>query len=165
MFNAYLNGVYHWLAESGDVEFVLCFDMSDDVFWKLNLPQGIFEEEKNKFYIRHSNIFVLNDRVGYVREYMHSKFHFDIWMMNEYGVEGSWMGMFKIVRGPCPEILLEFWNKDDDDVFVLGGEEYQPLVSYKIGEQQVVNEFSLNLGIEQRVFRYVESVVPLSGGS
>ncbi|XP_057432758.1 uncharacterized protein LOC130725558 [Lotus japonicus] len=137
MFNAYLNGAYHCLAESDNVEFVLCFHMSDDVFWKMNLPQVISQEENNKFYIRHSNIVVLNDRVGYVREYMRSEFRFEIWMMNEYGVEGSWVRMFNLARGPCPEILLEFWNKDDEDIFVLGGDEYQPLVLHKIGKQEV----------------------------
>ncbi|XP_057432772.1 F-box/kelch-repeat protein At3g06240-like [Lotus japonicus] len=163
MFNAYLNGAYHWLAESDNVEFVLCFGMSDDVFWKMNIPQVISQEDNNKFYIRHSNIVVLNDRVGYVREHIRSEFHFEIWMMNEYGVEGSWVRMFNLARGPCPEILLEFWNKDDEDIFVLGGDEYQPLVLHKIGKQEAMKEFPLRLGIENRAFKYVESLVPLSG--
>ncbi|XP_057432662.1 F-box/kelch-repeat protein At3g06240-like [Lotus japonicus] len=160
MFNSYLNGAYHWLAESGEVEFVLCFDMSDDVFWKMNLPQ-VTPEEKKKFYIRHSNVVVLNERVGYVREYMRSEIRFEIWMMNEYDVEESWVRMFHLLRGPCPENIVEFW-KDDGDVEVLGGEEYQPLVLYKIGEQRIMKEFSIRLGIEHRAFRYVESVVRLS---
>ncbi|XP_057444323.1 putative F-box protein At3g16210 [Lotus japonicus] len=163
MFNAYLHGAYHWLAESGGVEFVLCFNMSDDVFWKMNLPKVISQEENNKFYIRHSNIVVLNESVCYLREYMRSEFHFEILMMNEYGVEETWVKMFNLVRGPCPEILLELWKEDNDDVFVLEGEEFQPLVLYMIGEQKVVKEFPLRLGIEQRAFRNVESVVPLCG--
>ncbi|XP_057432774.1 uncharacterized protein LOC130725574 [Lotus japonicus] len=165
MFNAYLNGVYHWLPISSlrdYVEFVLCFDMSDDVFWKMNLPQFPSQEENNELCVSNHNVVVLNDRIGYVREYtMPFEIQFEIWVMNDYG-QGSWVRMFNIARGTGLGKILEIWKDDNDDVVVLGGEEHHPLVLYKIGQQQVVKKFNVRLGAEHCVVRYVESFLPLS---
>ncbi|XP_057432757.1 putative F-box protein At3g16210 [Lotus japonicus] len=167
MFNAYLNGVYHWLAISSlrdHVEFVLCFDMSDDVFWKMNLPQFPSQEENNELCVSNHNVVVLNDHIGYVREYtMPFEIQFEMWVMNDYGVEGSWVRMFNIARGTGLGKILEIWKDDNDDVVVLGGEEHHPLVLYKIGQQQVVKEFNVCFRAEHHVVRYVESFLPLSG--
>ena len=67
-FTLYVNGFYDWLAKSGNDEFVLCFDMSNDIFWKGNLP-SLSQGNKNERALLDNNLGILNDSIAYVKEY------------------------------------------------------------------------------------------------
>ena len=67
-FTSYVNGVYHWLAKSGNDEFVLCFDMSNDIFFRMNLP-SVSQGNTNERVLLGSNLGILYDSIAYVNEY------------------------------------------------------------------------------------------------
>ncbi|KAJ1439877.1 F-box-like domain superfamily [Sesbania bispinosa] len=158
-YTSHLNGKYHWLIKSHNDESILCFDMSDEVFWKMNLPP-ISPIDANEP-PNNTNIAVFDDHLAYVKEYFSSSLGtcFEIWIMNEYNVEESWTKRFTI--GPYLS-QWKFWGFWKDDEVLMEGPHDIPLVLINIGQQRLVREFPDNLGMGFHAFRYVESIVPLS---
>lgn len=164
VFSSFLNGVYHWLTQlSHGAESILCFDMRNDEFWQMGLPTLIGGAANGGGeHLVDTNVAVINDLVGYVKEYRSAMLgtRVEIWVMSEYGDEGSWTRRFNI--GPSPGIwkFWGFWK--EDEVVLIGGDEGQPLALYDIGTQLRVKEFPANIGMQFHAFRYVESIAPLN---
>lgn len=84
---AFVNGVVHWIAESSDYErkcshIVLSFDMGDEVFGELMLPDRVKNHSS-------TSINVLGESLC-LFEPSSCKKVLAIWVMEEYGVAESW---------------------------------------------------------------------------
>jgi F-box interacting protein len=107
-FPSYSNGVHHWWACdlcNRDSRFLLSFDMSNEVFQETPFPPLI---ERSPLFPLFEDIAVINDSVALVSVYYGREVKcYDIWVMNECGVKGSWTKLFTF--GPLPLIsrLLE----------------------------------------------------------
>ncbi|XP_054821291.1 F-box protein CPR1-like [Prosopis cineraria] len=160
IFCSYLKGVYHWLTLGLSEEAIICFDMSDEVFWKMELPE-VYEDDSIR-QVTDCNVAVINDTIAYVKEYslnysMDSRI--DIWVMNEYSVEASWNKRYVIGPGLGLSKFLGFWKEDE----ILVGEDNQPLIAYNPDARQQVHEFPIHVAEEMfQAFKYVRSIFPLS---
>ncbi|KAI4335270.1 hypothetical protein L6164_013932 [Bauhinia variegata] len=148
---AYLNGVYHWLTDEQNDKAILCFDFAKEVFGKMQLPP-IVETTCEV------NVDIIDERLAFVATYCSAaNFRFDIWVMNEYGVERSWTKRFNV--GPRIEFgsFLGFWR--DNEILV---EDEGRLISYNL-DTELIQSFQVH-GISRlfRVFGCVESLVPLT---
>ncbi|XP_054822658.1 F-box/kelch-repeat protein At3g06240-like [Prosopis cineraria] len=147
---AYLNGVYHWLTDDNNDQAILCFDFSKEVFGKIQLPPAKIDESHEL------TVAVIDERLACVDTFCMTNYKFEIWVMNEYGVDSSWAKKF--VVGPCPEFgsFLGFWG--DDEILV---EDEGQLVSYNLGNKKI-QRFEIH-GVPKlfRMFEYVESLVSL----
>ncbi|KAI9112475.1 hypothetical protein K1719_016398 [Acacia pycnantha] len=159
-FCSYLNGIYHWLTLGFSDEAIICFDMSNDVFWQMKLPKN--SDENSAHQLIECNVVVIHDSIAYVKEYnlyFSMDIQIDIWVMNEYGVEASWNKRYVIGPGLGPWMFLGFWKEDE----VLVGEDDQPLLSYDIEARQQVQEFPILVASKMfQAFRYGGSIFPLS---
>ncbi|KAI9112516.1 hypothetical protein K1719_016439 [Acacia pycnantha] len=156
----YLKGIHHWLTLGFFEEAIICFDMSDDAFWRMKLPKKLEFNPAHQLVV--CNVAVINDSIAYVEEYnlyYSMDIRIDIWVMNEYGVEASWSKHYVIGPGLGQWMFLGFWKED----VVLVGEEEQQLISYNAKARQQVQEFLIRVSPEMfQVFRYVGSIFPLS---
>ena len=149
---AYLNGFYHWLNVDDDNDkAILFFDFSKEVFGKIHLPHGIDQSCE-------SCVAVINEKLACVATYKMGANHaFEIWVLNEYGNESSWVK--KSVISPRPEFgsFLGFGGADNEILVDDGGQ----LVSYNIENQQIT-KFDIH-GIPKLMtaFGYLESLVRL----
>ncbi|KAE8021690.1 hypothetical protein FH972_007560 [Carpinus fangiana] len=104
-FPSYSNGVHHWWAcerRNRDHRLLLSFDMSNEVFQETPLPP--LSERPSLF----EAIAVINDSVALVSMYHGGESKcYDIWVMNECGVKGSWTKLFTIRPRPQLSNLLE----------------------------------------------------------
>lgn len=96
--HAFVNGAVHWAAalemgEDGYTNFILSFDMANEAFWEIQVPNGcnggapstgstsIFKESLLQYFYWPEGMDV------------HC---WDIWVMKEYGVVESWTKLFTI---------------------------------------------------------------------
>ncbi|XP_028774126.1 F-box/kelch-repeat protein At3g23880-like [Neltuma alba] len=91
--SSYLNGFYHWLAfvrndEIDNNALILSFDFNKEVFRTIQLDPGI-----NLSCV--ANVAVANDCLACVTAY-NWPLKFEIWVMNQYGVESSWTKQLQI---------------------------------------------------------------------
>ncbi|XP_028753589.1 F-box protein CPR1-like [Neltuma alba] len=146
---AYLNGFYHWLTEDNNDKAILFFDFGNEVFGKIQLPPEIDQSYE-------SNVAVVDEKLACAATYKMTNCRYEIWVMNEYGVESSWSKKFVI--GPNPEFgsFLGFWG--DDEILV---ENEGHLVSYNIKNQKIQRLEIHGVPKLFKVFDYLESLVSL----
>ncbi|KAI9117948.1 hypothetical protein K1719_011090 [Acacia pycnantha] len=150
---AYLNGFYHWIIVDYNDRGILFFDFSKELFGRIQLPPEID-------HVLDSIVDVIDEKLAcVVAPYNFFYCGFEIWVMNEYGVESSWSKKF-FVAPLCLQygILLGFWGDDEILVDVKG-----QLVSYNLKNTQI-RRFDEIRGIHKdfKVFDYMESLVPLN---
>jgi F-box interacting protein len=91
--SAFLNGVIHWIVLSPDVNhFIHSFDVEDECFRPVAAPLE-FEEEAPKMLTwpkRRINLGVLGGCLAIGDCPFDDEMRFHIWVMKEYGVQGSW---------------------------------------------------------------------------
>ncbi|KAI9126363.1 hypothetical protein K1719_002784 [Acacia pycnantha] len=145
---AYLNGCYHWLTNDND-KAILFFDFTKEVFGKIQLPLGVDQSDE-------LNVGVIDGKLACISTYTTNN-RFEIWVMNEYGVESSWTK--KSVIGPCPKFGSFLGILGDDEILLEDGCQ---LVSYNLKNQQIKG-FEIH-GIPKmfKAFGYSESLVPLN---
>ncbi|XP_059661225.1 F-box/kelch-repeat protein At3g06240-like isoform X1 [Cornus florida] len=105
--HVFVNGASHWVAFEPGVEqnrnLILSFDMGSEVFIEMILPDSV------------ANVCKLNLSIALFGESL-SLFHYDdniwstdksccIWVMKEYGVEGSWTKLFTVDLGGINKVL------------------------------------------------------------
>ncbi|KAL4367511.1 hypothetical protein GQ457_05G034640 [Hibiscus cannabinus] len=147
----YVNGFYYWLATAPQGYIILSFDMVNEMFSTLPLPEfdGGFEQ-------CHLHLLNYNGLLGasvYPSEGTLKSF--DLWVMN-----GFWTKQFSIESVPGVERPLGFWKNGE----LLLDSSDNELVLF----DPSTREFK-NLGIhsykEPLMVAYVESLVPINGRS
>ncbi|XP_073126218.1 F-box protein CPR1-like [Henckelia pumila] len=94
-FQLFFNGAIHWSAtlDNQAGHSILCFDMSTDAFRVMDYPDDL-----DKINRSHRSLMVLNESLAMVLHQPPKQGAqlVDIWVMNEYGVTGSWTKQFVI---------------------------------------------------------------------
>ena len=176
----YFNGLHHWLGflDNGDIneleqncdcEIILSFDISNDVFRIMRLPDEVFRKLRYPELdnvSRMNKIFsVFNDRLAFIvykdEDTMTEKY-FDIWVMREYGVEDSWTK--QLVVGPLLGIEMPLQFAKNGELLVVGDDD--TIVLYNIGSKEIRNlqltEFPKSFNPVQAMV-YVESLFSFTG--
>ncbi|XVF46957.1 hypothetical protein PTKIN_Ptkin03bG0070100 [Pterospermum kingtungense] len=152
LFNNYINGFYYWPA-TGDTDYlILAFDMANEKFSTLPLPE--FGGALADYYLK---LLDFNGSLGaivYPREGTEKSF--DLWVMN-----GSWTREFSIESVPGVERPLGFWK--NGELFLEGSN--NELVLFDPATLEVKN-----VGIHahpgtMQLIAYVESLIPINGRS
>ncbi|KAI9070450.1 hypothetical protein K1719_047587 [Acacia pycnantha] len=85
---AYLNGFYHWICVDFNDRGILFFDFSKELFGRIQLHPEIA-------HVLESIVAVIDEKLAcVVAPYNMIYYGFEIWVMNEYGVESSWSEKF-----------------------------------------------------------------------
>lgn len=81
----FFNGALHALAFTEDHRYSLCFDVNDETFQKIILPEHDFDEDKFSLAVFKGSLAM----IGYCDEYLDIDICY-IYVMREYGVVDSW---------------------------------------------------------------------------
>ena len=176
----YLNGFHHWLGflDNGDIneheqncdcEIILSFDMSNDLFRIMRLPDEVFRKLRfpeldnvsrmNKIFSvfnNHLAFIVYKDEVTMTEKY------FELWVMCEYGVEDSWSK--QLVVGPLLGIERPLQFAKNGELLFVGDDD--TIVLYNIGSKEIRNlqltKFPKSF-IPVQAMDYVETLVSFMG--
>ncbi|KAL0003655.1 hypothetical protein SO802_011216 [Lithocarpus litseifolius] len=165
----YLNGVHHWLGllmdkfEQCECEIIVSFDMGNEVFQITKLPElDNVLREKYKFFAAFNGCLALIfvDKIEETLENV-----FDIWVMCEFGVRGSWTKQLVVIT-PQLEIERPLGFAKNEKLFLLSKDRHA-IFLYNIGSQEIKNlpfRGLLNSNRKGHVRVYVESLVSFTGG-
>ncbi|KAL0444783.1 UNVERIFIED_CONTAM: F-box/kelch-repeat protein [Sesamum latifolium] len=132
----YKNENFCWWAQDKDVEVILSFDMSKEMFQKTPLPSGI-DVLGGQHRITRAILPVKDSIALIVYRLQEAQKVFDVWVLNELGGNGAegWSKATSI--GPLSEVErpLRFWNNDE---FVLESSSRE-LVLYNRVNQKIKN--------------------------
>ncbi|KAE8021692.1 hypothetical protein FH972_007562 [Carpinus fangiana] len=156
-FPSYVNRVDHWWAfDMSKVSrpFLISFDMSNEVFQKVLLPP--IEASSIE------DIAVINDSLALIlRSGDELDFSFDIWMLNEPGVERTWTKLLTI--GPIPPYLWDLTQLREDCSVVLSDPNEGGFALYDPRTQDVRDLRINEAGSRSQLTSYTESIVFLNG--
>ncbi|XP_050278435.1 F-box/kelch-repeat protein At3g23880-like [Quercus robur] len=165
----YLNGVHHWLGLLMDkfgqceCEIIVSFDMGNEVFQITKLPElDNVLREKYKFFAAFNGCLALI-YVDKIEETLENVF--DIWVMCEFGVKGSWTKQLVVIT-PQLEIARPLGFAKNEELFLLSKDKHAVFL-YNIGSQEIKNlpfRGLLNSNRKGHVRVYVESLVSFTGG-
>lgn len=155
--NVYVNGGVHWMAYKRPKVGHLCnsimsFDMSGEVFKEMALPNN-----------RPNGYDQLDLSVSVSGETLSLFFHFndrwEVWLMQDYGVEDSWMRQFSIAG---EQISLPLNLIDNQDVLIVTGS--GNLVSFDAENQQMKDLGITGLPSSFRIVTCTSSLILLDRG-
>ncbi|KAK3025745.1 hypothetical protein RJ639_040437 [Escallonia herrerae] len=128
------NGHFHWWADDEDHggESMLSFHISTEVFKQIRLPDVCAFPDRNE-----RTFLVLNESLALLLFNTSETTCFDVWLMTEYGIDGSWTKQFTI--GPLVQVKqpLLFWKHE-----LLLEKANGQLVSYDLKSQRL-KEFQI----------------------
>ena len=152
LFKNYINGFYYWHAFESDDEVILSFDMANEKFSTLPLPNfgGYLSQYDMKLLDFNGSL----GAIFYPSEGTEKSF--DLWVMN-----GSWTRQFSIESVSGVDRPLGFWK--NGELFLEGSNHDLLLFDPANGELK-------NLGMhayqeKMQFIAYVESLVPINGRS
>ncbi|KAL5565988.1 hypothetical protein UlMin_029152 [Ulmus minor] len=149
----YNNGVFYWYM-SGPRNMICAFDMSDEAFQTIPLPDNLQAQS--------SSLGVWNDSLALFvcpgEKGASESLCIDIWLMNDCCSWSKKLTIGPLVGVDCP---LGFWKNDE---LLMRATNVKQLVSYNVGTQKLRNLTIDGLdGIGCRAFSYVKSLVSLQG--
>ncbi|CAL5406188.1 unnamed protein product [Camellia sinensis] len=157
---AFVNGAVHWVAsDRGDKgsfhNLVAAFDMKDDVFRDIMMPDGVAKTEVLKL-----SISVLGTSLALVQyEKIWQSEYCWVWMMEEYGVAESWTRLFTVDMREGIRKVVGFQRNNE----VLLSARVRGLISYAPNTQRTVYLGIHGTNRSFYVDNYVESLVLLKG--
>uniref|UniRef100_A0A5B6YYN3 F-box domain-containing protein n=1 Tax=Davidia involucrata TaxID=16924 RepID=A0A5B6YYN3_DAVIN len=154
---AFVDGAVHWLAYSSAEDVVMSFDLNDEVFREVMLPDnlldGVGQIVSLMDFKGSLSLFVFSPEMPSVSKRCY------IWLLREYGAVKSWTKQFTIV----PQDTVEFplgCTKSGKVIFQTGGQ----LFSFDVENQQFKD-----LGTSWEPYAvdamFMESLVLLEGGN
>ncbi|XVF18955.1 hypothetical protein REPUB_Repub11eG0068600 [Reevesia pubescens] len=162
-FMVFVNGVAHWIAcervnyhgRSRCKFLLLGFDMSDDVFKEIMLPESLSN-------LRHrSQMYVISyGELSSIAVIELASLHEEcnIWVMKKYGVVETWTKMFSFgIIGPGPMPWVLGFRKNGG--LILRSYNNPQVVSRDL-ERSEINYFGIQ-GNHAHIFSYIESLVLL----
>ncbi|OMO72663.1 hypothetical protein CCACVL1_17672 [Corchorus capsularis] len=110
--NCFVNGAIHMLVGDKDRNLILAFDVSEEVFREIPLPECL-----SNYYLR----LKCTELLTYGQSIAATTWDWDcrenhLWVMKEYGVAMSWTKVFTEVAESVPRVL--FFRKEEGQVFV-----------------------------------------------
>ncbi|KAK9987353.1 hypothetical protein SO802_032304 [Lithocarpus litseifolius] len=150
---AFANGALHWIAVTNDKQFVLVFDLRDEVFRQILLP-----ELPGKMMWTRLSVYG-NSIAGFeITRGIDQMTQINIWVMKEYGVASSWTPIFTadFAFGEATLRPIGF-RRNGDAVFVFGEGK---LVSWN-PESKEFKDFRMISDHDPFIDSYIESLVLL----
>ncbi|KAF9593266.1 hypothetical protein IFM89_021022 [Coptis chinensis] len=166
----YRNGSYCWFASTGlPIEsdngeifnpFILSFDFSSKVFGTMSLPEvdGVKFDTYPQLAILRDNLALIN-KVDFSHEMCTN--HFEVWVLNEYGVKESWTKLYKV--GPFVRSSPIGLSRNGDNFFLTT--EFKPCI-YNFLTQNIMYPVQETWGsdIVYKVAIYNDSLVSIDRG-
>ncbi|XP_004510017.1 F-box/kelch-repeat protein At3g06240-like [Cicer arietinum] len=110
--DVYMNGMCHWWGQTSDEEYVISFDLSDEVFLKTPIPLEMYDSQESEWVERH--LAVLNMSIALISNYANNaSFHISI--LCEIGVMESWTKLF--IVGPLIGVEHPIGVGKNGDIF------------------------------------------------
>ncbi|KAF9593249.1 hypothetical protein IFM89_021005 [Coptis chinensis] len=166
----YRNGSYCWLASKGRAieaeigeiynHFILSFDFSSEVFGTMSLP----EVDSIKF-DPCPQLAILRDNLALITKVVFSyemdTTHFEIWVLNEYGVKESWTKLYKV--GPFLVSIPIGLSRNGDNFFLTT--KFKPCI-YNFLTQNIMYTVQETWGYDTfyKVAIYNDSLVSIDRG-
>ncbi|KAF7843501.1 F-box protein CPR1-like [Senna tora] len=120
LFRTYLNGIYHWIIDDVD-KFIVCFDFGSEAFDMIQMAPVMGHCE--------TKVTVIGEQLACVTT-LATHCRFELWVMEEYGVESSWTMKFNFESSPEFGSYLGFWG--DEEILM---EEKGGLMLYNLQKQ------------------------------
>ncbi|KAL2524620.1 F-box/kelch-repeat protein [Abeliophyllum distichum] len=160
--HAFVDGSVHWVGYSTQNEkensrrsVIVTFDMSNEVFREVNLPHDL-EEWGTEL-----SMAVVGKKLAVVQYYSWRRQSFSVWVMEEYGMVGSWREMNSVHMNGRYMKFVGFTNNGDILVEIDSGKLvlYDPndLMYAHVGVRGAKDSFHMET--------YMESLVLLNGES
>ncbi|XP_045831662.1 F-box/kelch-repeat protein At3g06240-like [Trifolium pratense] len=138
----HFNGTINWFALDDinldrsaaalDRCVILSLDLSTETYTKLLLPRGLDKVPAGY----PPNLVVLMDCLGFCHDF--DKTHFVIWQMKDFGVQESWLQLFKIsYENFARENLLPLYLSENGDTLVLGNDRHREAFIYNCRDNKV----------------------------
>ncbi|XP_026441150.1 F-box/kelch-repeat protein At3g06240-like [Papaver somniferum] len=164
----FFNGALHWLgsiATQGiSSEVIVSFDISNGTMLNMPIPEVVMPptEYRGGMY---ANVGVWGDCICIA--FIWGSVRIDVWVMQEYGVEESWIHIFATTQLPRPSYITPFWKPlwlfDNGEILVdIDGKQLllcNPTT--KTVRSVVVRDIKMDYNREI----YVESIVSLGTGT
>ncbi|OMP01690.1 hypothetical protein COLO4_11671 [Corchorus olitorius] len=161
--STYIDGICYWGVSNGPVAFILSFDMVEEAYSTISLPDSICKLEVH--------ITSIDELVAAIhvlpREEGMDEQSFDLWVLLDIGCSNSWIKKLKI--GPILGVarrssVMRFWKDDDDALFLFLVSDDDELVIF----DPYVGELHCRSGIEtfisnRQLICYHETMVPIGG--
>ena len=113
---AFANGALHWIAVTDDKQFVLVFDLGDEVFRQILLPELPGHMIWTRLSVYGNSIAGFQITVG-----IDEMPQINIWVMKEYGVASSWTPFFTADFDFLEAIVRPIgFRRNGDALFVFG---------------------------------------------
>lgn len=90
----YLNGAIHWLCDGKSPDIIMAFDIEDEQFRVVPPPPNIGDKQKACVRSNYLTMGLLGGSLFVCDNTSFGCFH--IWVMEDYGVQDSWMNKFSI---------------------------------------------------------------------
>lgn len=169
----FLNGKFHWtgigFGELNGEKVIISFDMADEVFNYIMPPRFSSrgndyddddDEDDADVRFRHHLVVLKGSlaMIGCGGNGQDNKL--DVWVMNEYGVTGSWTKniscrMYSVIDRPLG------CGRDSQ---ILLGKNHTELFLYDCSTEEIKNVGSRGAAYWSDVFNHVESLLPIRGG-
>ncbi|KAM3322667.1 hypothetical protein P3S67_003818 [Capsicum chacoense] len=108
----FVHGTFHWLGLSRN-ESVTSYDISNEVFKEIPLPDGMFVVPDMK-YVKHG-FSVLGEMICICSTHRDQwKYTFNVWIMKDYGVKESWNRFFTIQSADLYSLIPEYRFSDGE---------------------------------------------------
>ncbi|PHT61840.1 hypothetical protein T459_34316 [Capsicum annuum] len=102
----FVHGTFHWLGLSR-IESVTSYDISNEVFKEIPLPDGMFVVPNMK-YVKHG-FSILGEMICICSTHRDQwKYTFNVWIMKDYGVKESWNRFFTIQSADLYSLIPEY---------------------------------------------------------
>ncbi|KAG2695979.1 hypothetical protein I3843_07G037500 [Carya illinoinensis] len=121
----FCNGTLHWEVLLEDyTETIAAFDLAEEEFWEVPMPQQYDDHHEEIIFYSLMN---LGGRLCLTCRWCYSSTHFEIWVMQEYGVQESWAPMFEVrhsdlINCRCSLIPLCFPRAEKLEAIYMGKE-------------------------------------------
>jgi F-box interacting protein len=139
----HLNGTINWFALRDDINIhgikaaaldqcvILSLDLSTETYTKLLLPQRL-----DKVPHHPPELVILMDCLCFCHDF--EKTHFVIWQMKDFGVQESWLQLFKISYDNFAQVnLLPLYLSENGDTLVLANDEHGEAFIYNRRDNKV----------------------------
>ncbi|KAG5631828.1 hypothetical protein H5410_003545 [Solanum commersonii] len=149
------NNAFHWFASTDDT-IILCFDMSTEIFYNMELPESC-----HWFDGKTDGLIILNNSLTYIRypdplSNRPAKVLIDIWIMKEYNKRESWIKRCSI--GPITiDTPLTVWK---DDLLLLQTKSGD-LIAYDLNSHEIMDLNLHGYPTSLKAVIYKESLTPI----
>ncbi|KAH7855535.1 hypothetical protein Vadar_025925 [Vaccinium darrowii] len=156
-----LDGVFYWLAHQHEADFMhICvFKTFEELFDSIPLPSHFRLKSLNNIcLLKDSLVLVMSDSFGGGGQRVDTSF--DIWVMDEYGVQESWTKKYTV--GPLAGCYDSLAFRPNVEVLLMRCD-YRRMVSYDLSTNKIVEYDPLrntpDSQLVNEVFHYAECLI------